>query len=54
MPAITLKNRVSTNVTEVKEMRDYSKEPVFKKKTDDVAAFLRKQGLPKAFKKKNK
>jgi hypothetical protein len=54
MAAIISEKRISSNVTGVKKMRDYSKEPSFKKKADDAIAFLKKHGLPKTFKKKNK
>ena len=35
-------------------MRDYSKDPSFKRKAENAIAFLKKHGLPKAFKKKSK
>ncbi len=36
----------------VKKMRDYSKEPFFKKKAEKARAFLKKHGLPEGFTKK--
>jgi hypothetical protein len=51
MPAIAIKETKATSVTIVKKMRDYSKEPAFKKKAEDATAFLKKHGLPKSFKK---
>lgn len=52
MPAVAIKKDKSNNVTVVKKMRDYSEEPVFKKKAERAMAFLKKHGLPKTFKKK--
>jgi hypothetical protein len=54
MPAVAIKKDKSTHVIVVKKMRDYSEEPVFKKKAAKAIAFLKKHGLPKTFKKKNK
>ena len=54
MPAITIRKEKATDVAVVKKMKDYSKEPAFKKKAEKAIAFLKKHGLPKAFKKKNK
>jgi hypothetical protein len=54
MSAIAVKKERTNNVTEVKKMRDYSKDPSFKKKAENAIAFLKKHGLPKAFKKKSK
>jgi hypothetical protein len=51
MPAIAIKKEKSTNVTIVKKMQDYSKDPAFKKKAENAVAFLKKHGVPKAFKK---
>jgi ribosomal protein L31E len=51
MPAISLKKG---DITEVKKMRDYSKDPSFKKKAENAVSFLKKHALPKAFKKKEK
>ena len=44
----------SDNVTIIRKMKDYSKEPAFIKKAESAAAFLKKNGLPKTFKKKSK
>jgi hypothetical protein len=52
MPAISVKKEKATNVTVVKKIRDYSEEPVFKKKAEKAVAFIKKHGLPKSFKKK--
>ena len=49
MPAIAIKKVKSSPVAEVKKMRDYSKESVFKKKIEKAKAFLEKNGLPDAF-----
>ncbi len=50
MSTATIKEKVS-NVTVVKKMRDYSKEPVFKKKAENAALFIKKNGLPQTFRK---
>ena len=42
----------SKNVTIIKKMRDYSKEPAFVKKAEKAVAFLKKHGLPKPLTKK--
>jgi ribosomal protein L31E len=52
MPAATAKKDQTNNVTIVKKMRDYSKEPAFKKKAENAIKFLKKHGLPESFKKK--
>lgn len=54
MPVAAVKKDKSGNVAIVKKMKDYSKEPAFKKKAENAVAFLKKNGLPKAFKKKSK
>ncbi len=52
MSAVAVKKNKSTgNVAVVKKMKDYSKEPAFKKKAADALAFIKKHGLPKVFKK---
>ncbi len=51
MPAIAVKREASSNVNVVKKLRDYSKEPAFKKKAESAAAFIKKHGLPKSAKK---
>jgi hypothetical protein len=38
----------------VKKMKDYSNDPVFRKKAEDAINFIKKHGLPDAFKKKGK
>ncbi len=50
MPTIAIKKEKNSSVTIVKKMRDYSNEPAFKKKAENAVAFLKKHGLPKAFK----
>jgi len=52
MPVVAFKKEDCTNVSIVKKMRDYSKEPAFKKKAENAIVFLKKNGMPKAFKKK--
>lgn len=37
------------NITIVKEMRDYSNDPVFKKQVEEAKAFLKEHGLPKSY-----
>jgi len=54
MATAAIKKDKSHNVTVVKKMKDYSEEPVFKKKAEKAIAFLKKNGLPKTFKKKSK
>lgn len=54
MPEIALKKDNKSEIAVVKKMRDYSKEPVFKKKAEKAAAFLKKYGVPEAFAKKKK
>ena len=54
MPVIAIKKEKSSNVTVVKKLKDYSKQPAFKKKAEKAIAFLKKHGLPKAFTKKSK
>ena len=41
-------------IVEVKNMRDCSNEPFFKKKAESDAAFIKKHGLPKTIRKKKK
>lgn len=52
MSTVALKKWNTEEIAVVKNMRDYSNEPVFKKKAEKVAEFLKKNGLPKAFTKK--
>ena len=54
MPTIILNKEKKTEIAQVKKMRDYSKEPVFKKKAEKAVAFLKKHGLPESFNKKKK
>ena len=37
------------NITIVKELRDYSNDPVFKKQVEDAKEFLKEHGLPKEY-----
>lgn len=52
MPTVALKNGKINAVTVVKKMKDYSEEPVFKKKLEKAKEFIEKNGLPKGFAKK--
>lgn len=52
MPPVALKKGRTNEITVVKNMRDYSNEPVFKKKAEKAKAFIEKHGLPKHFTKK--
>ena len=52
MPTVALKKDSKNEIAVVKKMKDYSKEPVFKKKAEKAMALLKKHGLPKTFKKK--
>jgi len=54
MPTVALKKGKANDTTVVKKMRDYSNEPVFKKKAEKATEFLKKHGLPKTFTKKKK
>jgi hypothetical protein len=54
MSAVALKKDNKSEIAVVKKMRDYSKEPVFKKKAEKAISFLKKRGLPKDFTKKKK
>jgi len=45
-------NKKSHIVTVDKNMKDYSNDPFFVKKTEEAAAFLKKHGLPAGFGKK--
>jgi hypothetical protein len=51
MSTAAVKDSKVSSVTIVKKMRNYSKEPVFKKKAENAAAFVKRNGLPPAFKK---
>jgi hypothetical protein len=54
MRAIVLKKDSHSEITVVEAMRDYSIEPVFKKKADKAIAFLKKHGIPKTNTRKKK
>jgi hypothetical protein len=54
MTSIAMKKSKTPNITIVKKMKDYSHEAVFKKKADEAAAFLTKNGMPKNFTRKSK
>ncbi|WP_165760111.1 hypothetical protein [Niastella populi] len=45
-------NKIQTNVTIVKKLRDYSKDPVIRKKVDEAKKIIKKYGIPDSFKKK--
>jgi hypothetical protein len=47
-------NKVKPKITVDKNMRDYKNEPAFVKAAERAREFLKKHGLPKAFKKKAK
>jgi len=51
---VIARRKKSTDITVVKKMKDYSKEPAFVKKAEEAAALINKHGLPKRFKKKTK
>lgn len=51
MSTAAIKEPKVTNVTIVKKMKDYSKEPVFKKKAKDAELFIKKNGLPASLRK---
>lgn len=54
MSAVALKKDNKNEIAVVKKMKDYSKEPVFKKKAEKAITFLKKHGLPRSFTKKKK
>jgi hypothetical protein len=55
MSTVALKKDGPTpDIPVVKKMKDYSKDPAFKKQATDALAFIKKHGLPKSFKKKKK
>jgi len=54
MPTSVLKNDKEAKIAVVKKMRNYSEEPVFKKKAEKATAFIKKHGLPKTTSKKKK
>ncbi len=49
MPVVAVNKKKSKEIIVVKKMRDYSNDPTFKKKAEKAKAFLKKNGLPKAF-----
>ena len=49
-----IRKKLSGNITVVKDMRDYSKDPTVLKRAKEAKAFLKKHGLPESFKKKRK
>ena len=54
MPAVALKKDKENEIAVVKKMRNYSDEPVFKKKAEKAAAFIKKTWFTKDFYKKRK
>jgi hypothetical protein len=54
MPAVAVKKEKKSDITVVKNMRDYREEPAFQKKAKKAKVFLKKNGLPAAFTKKKK
>ncbi len=57
MPAVTKRRKKTNNISNiiiVEKMRDYSNDPVYKKKVAEARIFLDKYGLPESFKKKDK
>lgn len=53
MPVIKKKGNDNSMIV-VKELKDCNNAPYFKKKNEEAAAFLKKNGIPKWFGKKNK
>ena len=47
----TALNKLTTNITVVKRMRDYSKDPFFIKKAEEMKALIKKYGVPARLKK---
>lgn len=54
MSASVLKDILNSEIVVQKKMRSYNNEPVFKKKAEKAAAFLKKNGLPKDVSRKKK
>lgn len=48
------KLNTTSNIIIVEKMRDYSNDPVFKKKAEEARIFLKEHGLPESFRKKRK
>jgi len=52
MPGTSVKKEKSkSGVAIAAKMKDYSKEPAFKRKAEEAIAFIKKNGLPKSRKK---
>lgn len=49
-----IKKIKSPKITIVKDLPDYSKDPVFIKKAEETSAIIKKYGVPERFKKKSK
>jgi hypothetical protein len=49
MSASTTTKIQPLQITIVKELRDYSKDPYFVKKAEEAKEFLKKHGLPKSY-----
>jgi len=45
------KDKTKTDIAVAAKMKDYSKEPAFKRKAEEAIAFIKKNGLPKSRKK---
>ncbi|MEX6686286.1 hypothetical protein QTN47_02205 [Danxiaibacter flavus] len=54
MTSIAMKKNKTSNIIVTKKMKDYSQDAVFKKKADEAAAFLTKNGMPRNFARKSK
>jgi hypothetical protein len=52
MSSITINK--NNQVTVVKKMKNYSEDPFLKKKAENALAFIKKHGLPRSAKKRNK
>lgn len=53
MPTVKkIKNMLGHEITIVKNMRDYSNEPYFKKKLEEAKQLIEKYPIPERFKKK--
>ncbi len=50
--SVARKKKDEIKVTIVKDMRDYSEDPFFKKKAESAKEFLKKHPLPESSKKK--
>jgi len=47
------KKETTINIRVVKNMRDYSKDPVLQRMGEEAKEFLKKHGLPESFKKRS-